>query len=476
MKARRMSPVPFAKQEELPPTMSYRSLEDALETAGSPVNLLRNSQIGPYAFPVVRSEFTNWRDEQRAWKETCALLDQSHHMTDLYVEGPDALKVFSDLGVNSFKNFKVNQAKQFVACNPHGYVIGDAILFYLDENKFNLVGRPPVHNWVQYNLEARGYKVLAERDERSAVNQGRRKTFRYQVQGPQAVRVMEKVTGKPVPDIKFFHMDEFQVAGRRVRALRHGMVGQPGWELFGPWADGDRVRDAIIQAGQEFGIRQVGSRAYPTTCLESGWIPSPLPAIYTGAELMGYRQWLSATGYEATASLGGSFYAEDITSYYLTPYDLGYAQFVKFDHDFVGRPALEKMASKPTRKKITLVWNGEDFTRIFGSLVAGGDITKYVDLPLANYATLPYDKISRGGKTIGISTYTGYTYNERAMISLGVVENEYGVPGTEVTVAWGEEGGGSSKPTVERHKQVEIRATVATVPYAEVARTAYRPH
>lgn len=475
MKARRM-PVPFAKQEELPPTMSYRSLEDAIETAGSPVNLLRNSQIGPYAFPVVRSEFTNWRDEQRAWKETCALLDQSHHMTDLYVEGPDALKVFSDLGVNSFKNFKVNQAKQFVACNPHGYVIGDAILFYLDENKFNLVGRPPVHNWVQYNLEARGYKVLAERDERSAVNQGRRKTFRYQVQGPQAVRVMEKVTGKPVPDIKFFHMDEFQVAGRRVRALRHGMVGQPGWELFGPWADGDRVRDAIIQAGQEFGIRQVGSRAYPTTCLESGWIPSPLPAIYTGAELMGYRQWLSATGYEATASLGGSFYAEDITSYYLTPYDLGYAQFVKFDHDFVGRPALEKMASKPTRKKITLVWNGEDFTRIFGSLVAGGDITKYVDLPLANYATLPYDKISRGGKTIGISTYTGYTYNERAMISLGVVENEYGEPGTEVTVAWGEEGGGSSKPTVERHKQVEIRATVATVPYAEVARTAYRPH
>jgi glycine cleavage system aminomethyltransferase T len=456
--------------------MSYRSLEDALETAGSPVNLLRNSQIGPYAFPVVRSEFTNWRDEQRAWKETCALLDQSHHMTDLYVEGPDALKVFSDLGVNSFKNFKVNQAKQFVACNPHGYVIGDAILFYLDENKFNLVGRPPVHNWVQYNLEARGYKVLAERDERSAANQGRRKTFRYQVQGPQAVRVMEKVTGKPVPDIKFFHMDEFQVAGRRVRALRHGMVGQPGWELFGPWADGDRVRDAIIQAGQEFGIRQVGSRAYPTTCLESGWIPSPLPAIYTGAELMGYRQWLSATGYEATASLGGSFYAEDITSYYLTPYDLGYAQFVKFDHDFVGRPALEKMASKPTRKKVTLVWNGEDFTRIFGSLVAGGDITKYVDLPLANYATLPYDKISRGGKTIGISTYTGYTYNERAMISLGVVENEYGEPGTEVTVAWGEEGGGSSKPTVERHKQVEIRATVATVPYAEVARTAYRPH
>src|SRR5262249_14947332 len=123
--------------------MSHKTLEEALQAAGNPVRMLRNSQIGTYAFPVVCSEFTNWRDEQRSWRETCALYDQSHHMTDRYVEGLDALKLFSDLGVNTFKNFKVNQAKQFVACNHDGFVIGDAIPFYLDENKFNLVGRPP---------------------------------------------------------------------------------------------------------------------------------------------------------------------------------------------------------------------------------------------------------------------------------------------------------------------------------------------
>src|SRR6204780_98044 len=167
--------------------MSQRSLADALQTAASPVEMLRNSQIGPYAFPVVRQEFTNWRDEQRSWRESCALFDQSHHMTDLYVKGPDALKLFSDLGVNAFKNFKANQAKQFVACNHDGYVIGDAILFYLDENKFNLVGRPPAANWGQYHLETGGYKATAERDERSAVNQGRRKVYRFQVQGPHAL-------------------------------------------------------------------------------------------------------------------------------------------------------------------------------------------------------------------------------------------------------------------------------------------------
>ena len=453
-----------------------KSLDEVLQSSGSPVEMLRNSQIGPYAFPVVRYEFTNWRDEQRSWRETCALFDQSHHMTDLYVEGPDALKVFSDFGVNSLKTFKVNQAKQFVACNHSGYVIGDAILFYLADNKFNLVGRPPAANWVQYNVETRGYKASTERDERSAVNQGRRKTFRYQVQGPHALKVMEKVTGKPAPDIKFFNMEVFRIKGRDVRALRHGMVGQPGWELFGAWDDGEAVRDAIVEAGQQYEIRQVGARTYPTSCLESGWIPSPLPAIYTGDEMKPYRQWLTAKSYEAMASLGGSLYSNNIADYYFTPYDLGYGPFVKFDHDFVGRPALEKMAANAKRKKVTLVWNGDDWTRALGTLSRReGDIAKYIDLPLANYATLPYDKVLKGGKTIGISTYTGYTYNERAMVSLAVIDNEHSEPGTQVAIVWGEEGRGSSKPTVERHVQAEIRASVAPAPISDVARTAYRP-
>jgi vanillate/3-O-methylgallate O-demethylase len=455
--------------------MSYQTLEDKLRTVGNPVRMLRNSQIGPYAFPVVRAEFTNWRDEQRSWRETCALFDQSHHMTDLYVEGPDALTLFSNLGVNSFKTFKVNQAKQFVACNQEGFVIGDAILFYLDENKFNLVGRPSAANWVQYNLETGQYKAKGERDERSAVNQGRRKVFRYQVQGPNAIKVMEKATGKPAPDIRFFNMDVFKIAGRDVRALRHGMVGQPGWELWGPWEHGEEVRDAIAEAGKEYGIRQVGARTYPTTCLESGWIPSPVPAIYVGEELKRYRQWLSATSYEGMASLGGSFYSDNITHYYLTPYDLGYGSFVKFDHDFVGRPALEKSAAKQKRRKVTLVWNGDDMARAFGSLSREGDITKYIDLPLANYATLPFDKVLKDGKTVGLSTYTGYTYNERAIISLAVVDTEYSEPGTQLTLVWGEEGRGSSKPTVERHLQAEMRVTVAPAPISEVARVAYRP-
>jgi glycine cleavage system aminomethyltransferase T len=191
--------------------------------------------------------------------------------------------------------------------------------------------------------------------------------------------------------------------------------------------------------------------------------------------MKGYRQWLSDTSYEAMASLGGSFYSENIRDYYLTPYDLGYGPFVKFDHDFIGRAAVEKMAENPARKKVTLVWNGDDVARAQRSLHEGGTPVKFIDLPLANYATLPYDKVVKDGKAVGISTYTGYTFNERAMVSLAMMDNAYSEPGVSVTVVWGEENGGTSKPTVERHVQTEIRATVAPAPISDVARTSYRP-
>ena len=452
---------------------SYRSLEELLQAVGDPVELARNSQIGPYVYPAVASEFSNWRDEQVAWRETTALFDQSHHMTDLSVKGPDAIKLFADLGVNTFDSFAVGKAKQFVACNHDGYVIGDAILFFLDENSVRLVGRPSAHNWVQYHAETGDYDVQLDRDERTAVNpSGRREFYRYQVQGPTALDVVTAVNGGSLPEIKFFNLGELTVAGHTVRAFHHGMSGAPGMELFGPWEEGEEVKAAIVEAGQEFGLRQVGSRVYATNTLESGWIPCPLPAVFTGDELKAYREWLPANGYEGTGSLGGSYYADSISDYYLTPHALGYGPFVKFDHDFVGREALETMADAPQRHKVTLAWNGEDVARAMGTMFEKGDGAKYIDLPLSNYATWPYDKVLRDGEAIGLSTFSGYSHNERSMLSLAMVDPGIEI-GTEVTLVWGEEDGGSSKPVVERHAQTEIRAIVSPCPYSEVARTTY---
>src|SRR5690606_14033367 len=169
-----------------------------------------------------------------------------------------------------------------------------------------------------------------------------------------------------VPPTRFFHMARFEIAGAEVRALRHGMAGQPGFEVFGLWEEGERIRSAILEAGEEFGLVPVGSMGYSSANLESAWVPSPLPAIFTGEGMDAYRAWLPAAG---AGSLGGSLDSDDIEDYYVTPYDLGYGRSVAFDHDFVGREALERMAAGPTREKVTLVWNEDDVAGVFRSML-----------------------------------------------------------------------------------------------------------
>jgi len=454
----------------------HHSLEDVLAAAANPVELLRNSQAGPNVYPGVPAEFTNWREEQQAWQSTCVLFNQSYHMADLAVEGPDALALLSHLGVNSFSGFVTDKAKHFVPCTPEGYVIGDVILFALAESSYNLVGRAPALNWITYHAETGGFDVEVKLDQRTAMrSDGRRKSYRFQVQGPNAMQVIEKVLGGPPPELKFFNMTAIEIAGRPVRALRHGMAGQPGWELFGPWDDGEAVREAIVTAGEEFGLRQVGGRAYSSNTLESGWIPSPLPAVYSGDSLKPYREWLPATGYEARASIGGSFVSGRIEDYYFTPWDLGYGSYVKFDHDFIGRDALERMADSEHRTKVTLALDDDDVTQTIGTMFRKSGRAKFVDWPSAVYSMHPFDKVTVDGDVVGVSTWVGYSANEGRMLTLAVLDAEHAEPGTEVTFVWGEEGGGTSKPTVEPHEQVEIRAIVSPVPYVETVRREYAP-
>ncbi|HEY7693329.1 MAG TPA: aminomethyltransferase family protein [Gaiellaceae bacterium] len=456
--------------------MADRSLEDLLGTVESPVELLRNSQGGPNVYPGVPAEYTNWRDEQLAWQTTCVLFNQSYHMADLAVAGPDAEKLLSGLAVNSFEGFTVDKAKHFVPCTPEGYVIGDVILFHLAENEFNLVGRAPALNWITYHAETGGYDVEVELDQRWALRtDGRRKSYRFQVQGPSAMDVIEQALGASPPELKFFNLTTVTIAGKPVQALRHGMVGQPGWELFGPWEDEPAVHEALLAAGERFGMRQVGGRAYSSNTLESGWIPSPLPAVYSGESLKAYREWLPAAGYEGSASIGGSFASEAIQDYYFTPWDLGYGSYVKFDHDFVGREALEELAGGEHRQKVTLALDDDDVTATIGTMFGPADErAKFMDWPSAVYCMHPFDRVTADGETVGISTWIGYSANEGKMLTLAVLEPEYAEPGTEVTFVWGEEGGGSAKPTVERHVQAEIRAVVSPVPYTEVVRRSYR--
>ena len=452
------------------------NLASKLQQHANAVEMLRASVAGPELVPI-RAEFTNWRDEQEAWRTSAVLFDQSHHMTDLYLEGPDVVRLLSAVGVNSFANFGSGRAKQLVACDPDGFVIGDAVLFGLDSARVNVVGRPPIVNWVEFQARTGGYDVSIERDERAAGQSGRRRTYRFEMQGPSVPAILETLHGAPLPAIKFFHLGEIEIGRRRASALRRrGMSGAPGIEIWGPVEEGPEVLDAVLRAGAEFGLRRCGARAQSTFATESGWIASPLPAIYSGSALEDYRKWLPVDGFEATASLGGSYWSKRIEDYYLTPWDLGYGHFVKFDHDFIGREALLRRASHEHRKKVSLSWDSGDVLQVFESMLGEGDRAKYMDMPAAYYTTFAYDAVVKDGRGAGISTYAVYTSNGREWISTAIVDAAVAEPGTEVTVLWGEPDGGAAKSSVETHVQIPIRAIVVPSPHSDRTREHYSPY
>jgi vanillate/3-O-methylgallate O-demethylase len=146
---------------------------------------------------------------------------------------------------------------------------------------------------------------------------------------------------------------------------------------------------------------------------------------------------------------------------------------VKFDHDFLGREALERIAGTPRRTKVTLVWNPDDVVQAVRSLQEPGLPAKYIELPKARYAFFQVDTVLRDGKQVGMSLDVGYIANERAFVSLATIDLDCAEPGTEVTVLWGEEPN-SAKPAVEEHRQIEVRATVAPAPYVREVRESYR--
>ena len=455
------------------------SLNDVMKTHANPVEMLRNSRIGMYVYPVVAPEFTNWRDEQRAWRETAVLFDQTHHMDELIVEGPDAAAFLAHVGINDFGNFGLNRAKHFVPVTPAGHVIGDMIIFREREDKFILVGRAPTANWTKFQAAIGKWKVRLRHDPRSDSRPDGervlREHYRFQIQGPDAAKIFDRINGGPVPEVKFFHVDWINIGSKRVQALRHGMAGAPGLEVWGPYADKHYIRSVILEAAKEVGVDlvQVGARAYSTNTLESGWIPSPLPGIYSGDGMVDeYRDWLGADSSEAVGAIGGSYVSDNIEDYYVNPFELGYGFYIGWKKDdFVGRAALAAMKDGPNRKKVTFEWNREDVLKVIASGFEEGTPYKWIDFPQPNYASSSADMVMAGDKMVGMSMFNGYSWNERCFLSLGVVDQSVAV-GDVLTMKWGEPDD-TAKSSTEAHRQAEIRVRVSPTPYAREARENY---
>lgn len=410
-------------------------------------------------------EFSGWQDEQLSWKTACYIGDWSY-LDELILEGPDALRFLSDYAINSFAKFDIGQAKHGVFCNANGKVIGEGVLTRLGEGKFEFNSRGPVVPWLEFQLDRGDYDAIAK----TAINK-----FKFQVSGPTALAVCEKVTGQALRDIGFMRTGPAKIGGHDVTMLRQGMAGEIGFEIHGSAEHAVEVRRLIIDAGQEFGIRQLGSRTVMINHLEAAFptiTHDYLPAVSEEGERE-FFEWHSKLNpsygtpdwfrsFNRSVKVKGSFESDNLSDWYRSPIELGWAKSVKFDHEFYGRAALEAEMEAQKRKRVTLIWNGEDVADVFASLLEDGEPYDYMEMPRHSWNVMYANKVMDGDRLVGVATSRGYSYYFRKMLSHCVIDLDHADVGTEVEVIWGEPG----------HRQKRIRATVAPSPFKQDNRRA----
>ena len=174
--------------------------------------------------------------------------------------------------------------------------------------------------------------------------------------------------------------------------------------------------------------------AYTTANVESGWIPSPIPAIYTDPDLADYRRWLPLFGIEGQRPLHGSFFSPDIEDYYLSPFELGYGRSISFNHDFIGRDALMAAKDQVTRRKVTVVLDPEDARRVLGE----GFVLNH-----ARY------RVETGSEIAGMTYQAASLEPAGTVLALAMLEERFAEPGTAVEVVWGDHPGPGTAPDTQ---------------------------
>ncbi|HWI31804.1 MAG TPA: hypothetical protein VNT50_09955 [Microbacterium sp.] len=395
-------------------------------------------------------EFNGWVRESESWKTTAYVGDWSPLPNKIIVKGPDALKFFQDISVNSFEHFEVGTAKHSIQCDQEGNIVCEGVLMRLAEDELKFTSGPLY--WAEYQF--------AKGDYDATLTQRGTDDFIIQVQGPSSLQILEKVTGSLHREHTFMQVRQIRIGDADVWCLRQGMSGELGFELHGDGKDAIAVHEALLAAGEEFGVERLGGRTKMVNHVEACF-PTPvvdfLPAYDTDPE---FRDYLLGThpelGYLPYFPVSGSHAIRAQKDLYRNPTELGWGNRIKFDHEFIGREALEVIVANQKRSMVTLVWNDDDVKDVYGSLFDKNDVPyETMELPRALFDSLSIDSVQVDGVEIGVSTSRCYSYHFREMLSLCSIDLAYVAPGTEVSVIWGSPGS----------RQKAIRATVARAPY-----------
>jgi glycine cleavage system aminomethyltransferase T len=375
-----------------------------------------------------------------SWKTGCYIHAGLSSTGPVSLKGPDAQTFLQSLVINSLAKFPVGSMKHTVFCNEEGLIATHGITERRADDEFCFFAGGP---WPLVKLAGTSYDVQGQM----------RNEYLFQIAGPKSLDVLEKVTGESLRDVRFLHFRDTCIKGTKTEVARVGMSGNLAYELHGPVEEGPEIYDAVYQAGREFGIERLGWGTYLVNHVEGGfpqitWTFVPAPPTMNPAAQAAMR---------LAFDVSGSVDPANMRARYRTPVEVRWDNMARFDHDFIGRDALKAEIASPKRTTVTLRWNSEDVMDVYASLLRPGDAYKPLDLPYApqRWPQAHADHVTKGGREIGYSSGTTYSYYFREVISMGCIDLDLAALGSEVIVRWGDFGG----------RIKDVRATVSRFPY-----------
>jgi vanillate/3-O-methylgallate O-demethylase len=394
-----------------------------------------------------------WKAESMAWKDGVYLASNlSGPVAQVRYSGPQAQELLSRVSINNVYNWKLGASKHLVMTDESGLIANHGLAVRDSEDSFRTFACMP---WAAFNSRELGLDVNIE------VNP----TFIHQIAGPYSFALLEKLLGGSVRELKFLGIIKIAFPGIpdevELELSRIGMAGTLAYEIRGPLEHGPAVFDALYQAGRVFGITRTGWRTYTVNHTEAGYPQMAVNFTPTGPALMkGIRRVIEGPP-PAVRPISGSVDPANLRARHRSPTEANWGWMAKFDHDFIGRAAVEKEVAAPRRKTVTLRWNPADIGEIFASQFRQGDEYKFIEFPCMvqpKQAGGHADLVTKGGKEVGVASAGVYSYYYRELLTHCVIDIDQAEDGNEVIVHWGDFGG----------KIKEVRAIVSRFPYQDL--------
>ncbi len=210
-------------------------------------------------------QYTSITEEHMAVRNSVGVFDVSH-MGEIWIKGPKAFDLVQWLTTNDVAKLKPGKAQYSVFPNGTGGIVDDLIVYQYEEQKYMLVVNAANiekdYNWILKQNEKFGAEVENASDN----------IAQLAVQGPNAIKVLQKLTDIDLSQIKFYNFTVGKLAGiDDVIISNTGYTGSGGFELYFYPEYAEKMWNAIFEAGKDYDIKPAGLGARDTLRLEMGY-------------------------------------------------------------------------------------------------------------------------------------------------------------------------------------------------------------